>query len=60
METFLPCTLFRRGQKKQVIAPFDEPQEFPDEARHERLVREMEQDTPLMRALGLAHHWQRL
>jgi hypothetical protein len=31
-----------------------------DEARRERQVREMAQDTPLMRALGLAHHWRRL
>ena len=60
METFLPWTLVRRGLKKQVITPFDAPQEFLDEARRERQVREMAQDTPLMRALGLAHHWQRL
>lgn len=57
METFLPWTLVRRGFKKQVITPLDAPQEFLDEARRERQVREMAQDTPLMRALGLAHHW---
>jgi hypothetical protein len=60
LETFVPWTLVRRGLKKQVITPFDAPQEFLDEARRERQVREMAQDTPLMRALGLAHHWQRL
>lgn len=60
IETFLPWTLVRRGLKKQVITPLDAPQEFLDEARRERQVREMAQDTPLMRALGLAHHWQRL
>lgn len=60
METFLPWTLVRRGLKKQVITPLDAPKEFLDEARRERQVREMAQDTPLMRALGLAHHWQRL
>ena len=60
METFLPWTLVRRGLKKQVITPFDAPQEFLDEASRERQVREMAQDTPLIRALGLAHHWQRL
>ena len=38
----------------------DAPQEFLDEARREQQVREVAQDTPLMRALGLAHHWQRL
>ena len=60
METFLPWTLVRRGLKKQIITPLDAPQEFLDEARRERQAREMAQDTPLMRALGLAHHWQRL
>jgi hypothetical protein len=60
LETFVPWTLVKRGLKKQVITPLDAPQEFLDEARHERQVREMAQDTPLMRALGLAHHWQRL
>ena len=52
--------LVRRGLKKQVITPLDAPQEFLEEARRERLVREAAQDTPLMRALGLAYHWQRL
>ncbi|MBV2207924.1 MAG: LacI family transcriptional regulator [Pseudomonas sp.] len=60
LETFLPWTLVRRGLKKQVITPLDAPQEFMDEARRERLVREADQDTPLMRAFGLAYHWQRL
>lgn len=60
METFLPWTLVRRGLKKQVITPLDAPQEFLDEARRERQMREVDQDTPLLRALGLAHHWQRL
>lgn len=60
LETFMPWTLLRRGLKRQVITPLDAPQEFLDEARRERLVREADQDAPLMRALGLAHHWQRL
>jgi hypothetical protein len=60
LETFLPWTLVRRGLKKQVITPLDAPREFLDEARREQLVREANQDTPLMRALGLAYHWQRL
>lgn len=60
LETFLPWTLVKRGFKKQVITPLDAPQEFLDEARREQLMREADQDTPLMRALGLAHHWQRL
>jgi len=60
LETFLPWTLVRRGLKKQVITPLDVPREFLDEARRERLMRDAAQDTPLLRALGLAHHWQRL
>ena len=60
LETFVPWTLVRRGLRKRVITPLDAPQEFLDEALHEQQVREMRQDTPLMRALGLAHHWQRL
>lgn len=60
LETFVPWTLVKRGFKKQVITPLDAPQEFLSEALRERQVREMAQDTPLMRALGLAHHWQRL
>ncbi|WP_045726768.1 hypothetical protein [Xanthomonas sp. GPE 39] len=60
METFLPWTLIRRGFKQQVITPLDMPQEFGEQARRERQVRKVPQDTALMRALGLAHHWQRL
>lgn len=60
LETFVPWTLVKRGFKKEVIAPLDAPQEFLDEAAHERQVNAAAQDTPLMRALGLAHHWQRL
>lgn len=60
METFVPWTLVKRGLKKQVITPLDAPQEFLSEATREREARSAAQDTPLMRALGLAHHWQRL
>ena len=60
LETFVPWTLVKRGVKQQVITPLDAPQAFHDEARRERQARESAQDSPLMRALGLAHHWQRL
>ncbi|WP_297479113.1 hypothetical protein [Ferrovum sp.] len=60
LETFVPWTLVKRGHKKQVITPLDLPQEFLEEARQEQEARELAQDTALMRALGLAHHWQRL
>lgn len=60
LETFVPWTLVKRGLKKQVITPLDAPQEFLSEATREREARSTAQDTALMRALGLAHHWQRL
>ncbi|GAA4004976.1 hypothetical protein GCM10022279_31360 [Comamonas faecalis] len=60
LETFVPWTLVKRGLKKQVITPLDAPQEFLSEATRVREVRATTQDTALMRALGLAHHWQRL
>ncbi len=60
LETFVPWTLVKRGIKKQVITPFDAPQQFLSEATREREARDAAQDTSLMRALGLAHHWQRL
>ncbi|WP_390622842.1 hypothetical protein ACEQUB_03368 [Ralstonia syzygii] len=60
LETFVPWTLVKRGSKKQVITPLDAPQEFAAEARREKRVRDATQDTPLMRALGLAHYWQQL
>jgi hypothetical protein len=60
LETFVPWTLVRRGLKKRVITPLDAPQEFLAEAKQERSTQAATQDTALMRALGLAHHWQRL
>ena len=60
LETFVPWTLVKRGFKKQVITPLDAPQEFLSEATREREARAAAQDTALMRALGLAQHWQRM
>lgn len=60
LETFVPWTLVKRGLKKQVITPLDAPQEFLSEATRAREARVAARDTALMRALGLAHHWQRL
>lgn len=60
LETFVPWTLVKRRLRKQVITPLDAPQEFLAEATRERVARSAAQDTALMRALGLAHHWQRL
>lgn len=60
LETFVPWTLVKRGVKKQVITPLDAPQQFLSEATRDREARSAARDTSLMRALGLAHHWQRL
>lgn len=60
LETFVPWTLVRRGLKKRIITPLDAPQEFLSEANQERAAQVEAQDSALMRALGLAHHWQRL
>ena len=60
LETFIPWTLIKRGSKKQIITPIDAPQEFLEEAAREKQARANTQDSALMRALGLAHHWQRL
>ena len=60
METFIPWTLVKRGVRRQVITPIDAPQDFAVEAALEKRERKTNQDTPLLRALGLAHYWQRL
>ena len=60
METFIPWTLVKRGVKRQVITPIDAPEAFRVEAAGERRERLAIEDTPLIRALGLAHYWQRL
>lgn len=60
LETFIPWTLVRRGVRREVITPLDAPQEFVVEAGRERADRDVAQDSALVRALGLAHHWQRL
>ncbi|WP_425219204.1 hypothetical protein ACPEAN_14780 [Ralstonia solanacearum] len=60
LETFVPWTLVKRGSKKQIITPLDAPQEFGVEIQQGKRVRDTTRDTTLMRALGLAHYWQRL
>ena len=60
LESFIPLCLVRRTCRKEVITPIDAPQAFVEEARQEQKVRRVKQVSPLQRALGLAHHWQRL
>ncbi len=56
METFVPWKMVRRGARTQIITPLGQPQAFARQAGRSKLT----EDTPLLRALGLAHHWQRL
>lgn len=60
METFIPWTLVKRSVRRQVITPIDAPEHFENEAVVERNARKQAKDRPLIRALGLAHYWQRL
>ena len=60
METFIPWTLVKRGVRQQVITPIDAPEHFQLEAVVERSARKQAKDSPLIRALGLAHYWERL
>ncbi len=60
METFIPWTLVKRGVRRQVITPIDAPEKFPREVVVERSTRKDAKDSTLIRALGLAHYWQRL
>lgn len=60
METFIPWTLVKRGVRRQVITPLDAPQAFEKEAVAEHRERVVAQSSALVRALGLAHHWQNL
>ena len=60
LETFVPWTLVKRGVRQQIITPLDAPQAFQHEAQRERQLLQRVPSTPLLRALGLSHHWQRL
>jgi hypothetical protein len=58
METFIPWTLVKRGVRCEIITPIDAPQQFQKEAVIERAARKCIKDSPMIRALGLAHYWQ--
>ncbi len=59
METFIQWTLVKRGVRRQVITPIDALEHFQKEAIAERSALKRAKDSPLIRALGLAHYWQR-
>lgn len=56
----VPWTLVKRGVRRKIITPIDAPEAFAGEAAQEREARVAAQDSALVRALGMAHHCQRL
>lgn len=60
LETFVPWRLVRRGIRRAVIAPPGAPRAVEAHSTGASPPRPEAKDTALMRALGLAHHWQRL
>jgi hypothetical protein len=60
LETFLPWTVARRKLRKAILPPPGAEQAFVIQPWREAEQQDPKTDTPLMRALGLAHHWQRL
>jgi hypothetical protein len=60
METFIPWELVKRGVRRSIVTPIDSPAEFDAVAESEMKRAKAAQVTPLIRALGLAHHWQDL
>ncbi|CAK0770360.1 Bacteriophage-related protein [Gammaproteobacteria bacterium] len=60
LETFIPWKLIKRNVKREIITPLDAPGEFRVEAGIEMRERKAAEESPLVRALGLAYHWQGL
>ncbi|CAK0751671.1 hypothetical protein CCP4SC76_2280009 [Gammaproteobacteria bacterium] len=60
LETFIPWRLVQRNVKREIITPLDAPGEFRVEAGNERRERKAAEETPLVRALGLAYFWRGL
>ncbi|CAK0767127.1 hypothetical protein CCP4SC76_460001 [Gammaproteobacteria bacterium] len=60
LETFIPWRLIKRNVKREIITPLDAPGEFRVEAGIEKRERKAAEESPLVRALGLAYFWQGL
>jgi hypothetical protein len=59
MVTFIPWALIKRGVKREIITPLSSPQSFGEEASVAVQQKPAKADSALVRALGLAYHWQR-
>lgn len=55
IETFVPWKLIKRNIKREIISPVDTPVQS-----EVKITPKQEEDSPLLRALGLAYYWQRL
>ncbi|GAB4113066.1 MAG: hypothetical protein Fur0019_19430 [Tibeticola sp.] len=60
LETFVPWRLVQRGTRRAVISPPGALKAVEVHSTWASPARTEAKDTALMRALGLAHHWQRL
>lgn len=60
METFVPWKFVRRGIKRQVIKPNELPAPQPAPATNQPSALPPIKDSALLRAIGLAHYWQKL
>ena len=60
LETFVPWRLVQRGIRRAVIAPPGAQKAVEVVSAGGEPLRTEAKDTALLRALGLAHHWQRL
>ena len=56
IETFVPWKMVRRGVRKRILTPMGEPEAFAGDESADAGA----EDSPMLRALGLAHYWQRL
>ena len=60
LETFVPWRLVRRNVRREIIAPPGAAANAESQACRPAPEHPESTDTALLRALGLAHHWQRL
>ena len=55
IETFVPWKMVLRGVRRRIITPLGQVEEFRGHTKAGAA-----QEAPLLRFIGLAHHWQRL
>ena len=58
MVTFIPWKLIKRGVRREIITPLSSPDQFKAVIMEPK--KEEGTQSALLRALGLAHYWQRL